>query len=85
MTRAFDGGGLGEGDSIVGKHGGRVKIIEILPSGDRWDLDVDDPMFVAGMLAEDLAIMMEGPDGQYYFKAGAICVPGEQGSVQIRD
>ncbi|KAF8525830.1 hypothetical protein BU17DRAFT_41493 [Hysterangium stoloniferum] len=58
------------------EHAGRVKIIEILPTGDRWDLDVDDPMTVAGLLADDLAIMIEGPDGLYYMQAGSICVPG---------
>lgn len=76
VTRVHDRGGLGEGDSIVGKDGGRVKTVEILPTGDKWDLDVDDPMLVAGLLAEDLAIMVEGSDGQYYLRAGAICIPG---------
>ncbi|KAF8529912.1 hypothetical protein JB92DRAFT_3106604 [Gautieria morchelliformis] len=76
VTRVHDQGGLGEGDSIVGKYGGRVKTVEILPTGDKWDLDVDDPMLVAGLLAEDLAIMVEGSDGQYYLRAGAICIPG---------
>jgi Haem-dependent oxidative N-demethylase, alpha subunit-like len=77
VTRVHDQGGLGEGDSIVGKYGGRVKTVEILPTGDKWDLDVDDPMLVAGLLAEDLAIMVEGSDGQYYLRAGAICIPGQ--------
>ncbi|KAF8588266.1 hypothetical protein K439DRAFT_1645571 [Ramaria rubella] len=76
VTRVHDRGGLGGGDSIVGKEGGRVKTVEILPTGDKWDLDVDDPMTIAGLLAEDLAIMVEGGDGQYYLRAGAICVPG---------
>lgn len=76
VTRAYDGKGLAEGDSIVGKDGGRVKTVEVIPVGDVWDLDQDDPMLVANLLSEDLAIMMEGPDGQYYLQAGAICVPG---------
>lgn len=76
VTRVHDHGGLGEGDSIVGKDGGRVKTVEILPTGDKWDLDVDDPMLVGGLLAEDLAIMVEGSDGQYYLRAAAICIPG---------
>ncbi|KIJ52467.1 hypothetical protein M422DRAFT_223007 [Sphaerobolus stellatus SS14] len=76
VTRTHDEGGLGDGDSISGKNAGRVKTVEIIPTGDKWDLDVDDPMHVVGMLAEDLAIMMEGPDGQYYLKAAAICIPG---------
>jgi hypothetical protein len=78
VTRAIDKGVLKGGDSIVGRNGGRVKTVEILPTGDRWDLDVDDPMMVAGLLAEDLAIMVEGSDGQYYLQAGAICVPGNK-------
>ena len=76
VHRVNDDGGLGEGDSIVGKEGGRVKIIEILPTGDKWDLDVDDPMTVAGLLGDDIAIMIEGADGRYYMRAGSICVPG---------
>jgi len=76
VTRVMDKGGLGGGDSIVGSDGPRVKTVEIVPTGDKWDLDVDDPMLVAGLLAEDLAIMVEGADGQYYLRAGAICIPG---------
>ncbi|GJJ08284.1 hypothetical protein Clacol_002494 [Clathrus columnatus] len=76
VERAYDSGGLGCGDSLVGPNGGRVKTIEIIPTGDKWDLDHDDPMIVAGLLADDLAIMMEGEDGLYYMQAGSICVPG---------
>jgi len=77
VQRAHDKGGLGQGDSIVGKSEGRVKTIEIIPTGDKWDLDVDDPMTVAGLLADDLGVMMEGSDGRYYLQAGSICVPGK--------
>ncbi|GJJ08191.1 hypothetical protein Clacol_002399 [Clathrus columnatus] len=77
VTRVHDNGGLGEGDSIVGKGGGRIKTVEVIPVGDIWDLDKDDPMLVAGLLSEDLGIMIEGSDGQYYLRAGSICVPGE--------
>lgn len=76
VQRVHDRKGLRQGDSIVGKHGPRVKAIEIIPTGDKWDLDVDDPMTVAGLLADDLAVMIKGPDGRYYMKAGSICVPG---------
>ncbi|KAF8529810.1 hypothetical protein JB92DRAFT_2695822 [Gautieria morchelliformis] len=61
---------------VMGNEGGRVKAVEILPTGDKWDLDVHDPMTVAGLLADDIAIMVEGDDGQYYMRAGSICVPG---------
>jgi len=83
ITRIHDDEGLGGGDSIAGVNGGRVKTVEIIPTGDKWDLDVDDPMYVAGMLSEDLAIMMEGPDGQYYLKAASICVPGKFGQKNM--
>lgn len=76
VQRVSDNGGLGESDSIAGKGAGRIKTIEILPTGDIWDLDIDDPMTVAGLLADDIAIMIEGADGQYYMRAGSICVPG---------
>lgn len=61
---------------MVGKDGGRVKIVEILPTGDKWDLDEEDPMMVCGILADDIAILVEGSDGLYTFRAGSICVPG---------
>ena len=36
-----------------------------------------DPMTTAArMIQDDLAIMLEGADGQYYLKAGAILLPG---------
>lgn len=36
-----------------------------------------DPMAAASlMIQDDLAIMFEGADGQYYLKAGAILLPG---------
>jgi hypothetical protein len=49
------------GDSFSGQETGRVKVIELLSTGERWDLDRDDPMLVAGLLQmDDLAIMVEG-------------------------
>jgi alpha-1,2-mannosyltransferase len=37
----------------------------------------EDPMaMVARMVQDDIAIMLEGPDGMYYFKAGAILLAG---------
>lgn len=37
----------------------------------------EDPMVMAAkMVQDDLAIMVESPDGQYYLKAGAIILPG---------
>lgn len=37
----------------------------------------EDPMVMAAkMVQDDLAIMMEGPSGEYFLKAGAIILPG---------
>lgn len=83
VERVHDSGGLGCGDSIVGQDGGRVKSVEIIPTGDKWDLDHEDPMTVAGLLADDLAVMIEGVDGLYYMQAGSICVPGKLLNIYI--
>lgn len=41
------------------------------------DLVTEDPMLIAAkMIQDDLAIMIEGKDGVYYLKAGAIILPG---------
>ncbi|EGO01567.1 hypothetical protein SERLA73DRAFT_176926 [Serpula lacrymans var. lacrymans S7.3] len=40
-------------------------------------LEGEEAMRVAALLIQDdIAIMIEGSDGRYYFQAGAICVPG---------
>ncbi|KAJ6257099.1 hypothetical protein Dda_7984 [Drechslerella dactyloides] len=37
----------------------------------------EEPMRTVGrLLQDDIAIMMEGPDGQYYLKSGSILLPG---------
>jgi Protein of unknown function (DUF3445) len=51
----------GGGDSFSGQQVGRVKTVELLSTGEKWDLARDDPMLVAGLLQmDDLAIMVEG-------------------------
>ncbi|EJD01283.1 uncharacterized protein FOMMEDRAFT_21702 [Fomitiporia mediterranea MF3/22] len=56
---------------------GQVKEITIVPIDVTYNLDDEDPMKVSGLLVEDdLALMVEGDDGRYYFQAGAILVPG---------
>ncbi|KAA1466040.1 hypothetical protein DENSPDRAFT_876198 [Dentipellis sp. KUC8613] len=56
---------------------GRIKRITVVPVGDTYDLEKEDPMTVSALLIQDdLAIMIEGKDGQYYLQAGAIVVPG---------
>ncbi|EIW77884.1 hypothetical protein CONPUDRAFT_92213 [Coniophora puteana RWD-64-598 SS2] len=64
-----------------------IKTITIVPLGETYDLSVlesmsgtdmgEEAMRICAMLVqEDLAIMIEGDDGQYYFQAGAILIPG---------
>ncbi|KAF9514578.1 hypothetical protein BS47DRAFT_1342889 [Hydnum rufescens UP504] len=56
---------------------GEIHTITITPLGVTYDLSVEDPMSVAGLLVQDdLALMLEGSDGRYYFQAGSICLPG---------
>lgn len=51
----------------------RVKSVEMLETGEKWDLDVDDPMKICGLLMQDdLAIMQEREDGQVYFVSGSV-------------
>lgn len=53
--------------------------LENLWSGESFDLDAleEDPMTTcARLVQDDLAIMMERPDGQYYLVAGAILLAG---------
>ncbi|KAK0231279.1 hypothetical protein IW262DRAFT_1526371 [Armillaria fumosa] len=39
--------------------------------------EAEEAMKIAALLVQDdLALMVEGSDGRYYFQAGAICVPG---------
>ncbi|KAH7931382.1 hypothetical protein BV22DRAFT_1027620 [Leucogyrophana mollusca] len=64
-----------------------IKTIEVGPTGARFDLSVlegmegvemgEEAMRIAALLVqEDIALMIEGSDGKYYFQAGAICIPG---------
>lgn len=42
----------------------------------RDEIKTDPMVMAAKMVQDDLAIMIEGTDGQYYLKAGAIILPG---------
>lgn len=42
----------------------------------RDEIKTDPMVMAAKMVQDDLAIMIEGKDGQYYLKAGAIILPG---------
>ena len=55
----------------------KEKQIRIKTTGEIYPINSDDPLKYASLLIEDdLAIMMEGDDGQYYLKAGVILLPG---------
>lgn len=56
----------------------KEEAIEILATGEVYPiLNSDDPMKYAALLVQDdLAIMMEGSDGLYSLRAGAICLAG---------
>jgi alpha-1,2-mannosyltransferase len=58
--------------------GQKEEAIEVIPTGEVYPiLNCDNPMKYAALLVQDdLAIMMEGPDGLYYLRAGAICLAG---------
>ncbi|KAG2119115.1 uncharacterized protein F5147DRAFT_564881 [Suillus discolor] len=64
-----------------------VQIIEAVETGGKFDLGVLEGMngvemgeeamrITAGLIQEDVALMIEGTDGKYYFQGGAICIPG---------
>ncbi|KAI1819857.1 hypothetical protein F4861DRAFT_534121 [Xylaria intraflava] len=55
--------------------------LDNLWSGERFDIVTrplpEDPMRIcARLVQDDLAVMIEKPDGQYYFLAGCIVLPG---------
>ncbi|CAF1196073.1 unnamed protein product [Rotaria sp. Silwood1] len=53
------------------------KQIRIKTTGELYPIESDDPLKYAGLLIQDdLALMIEGPDGKYYLKAGSIILPG---------
>jgi len=56
----------------------KEEAIQVLETGEVYPiLNSPDPMKYAALLVQDdLAIMMEGPDGLYYLRAGAICLAG---------
>jgi len=65
------------GDDGESKGKGEIVSVEVLPVGVTHDLEAEDPMVVAAMLSQDdLAIMIEGRDGQYYLQAGAVLLAG---------
>ncbi|KAG9021529.1 hypothetical protein FRB95_001966 [Tulasnella sp. JGI-2019a] len=68
LPRANDYGWYGEG---------QIQLITITPLNVVYDLEKEDPMAVAGMLAQDdLALMITGTDRKHYLQAGSILVPG---------
>ncbi|KAL4075696.1 hypothetical protein J3A83DRAFT_4222322 [Scleroderma citrinum] len=64
-----------------------VGSIEVVETGITYDLSKLETLsgtdmgeaamkIVTGLVQEDMAIMIEGTDGKYYFQAGSICVAG---------
>lgn len=64
-----------------------VQTIEAVETGEKFDLGVLEGLngvdmgeeamrIITGLIQEDVALMIEGTDGKYYFQAGAICIPG---------
>lgn len=59
------------------KETGVVRHVELLPTGETWDLSTSDPMAVAGLLQQDdIALLAEDENGEYRFVAGSICLAG---------
>ena len=53
------------------------KHIRIKTTDESYPIESDDPLRFAGLLIQDdLALLMEGEDGQYYLRAGQIVLPG---------
>lgn len=51
--------------------------IRIKTTGEIYPIYSEDPLkYAALVIQDDLAIMIEGSDGQYYLKAGCILLPG---------
>ncbi|KAG8218335.1 hypothetical protein J3R82DRAFT_3950 [Butyriboletus roseoflavus] len=64
-----------------------IRVIEVNETGAKFDLSILGTLegvamgeqamkIVTGLVQEDIAIMIEGSDGKYYFQAGSICTPG---------
>lgn len=53
------------------------KYIRIKVTNEIYPIESDDPLRYASLLIQDdLALMIEGSDGQYYLKGGSIVLPG---------
>lgn len=64
-----------------------VQTIEAVETREKFDLGVLESLdgvemgeeamrIITGLIQEDVALMIEGTDGKYYFQGGAICIPG---------
>ncbi|CAF1220955.1 unnamed protein product [Adineta steineri] len=59
------------------QYNNEQKQIRIKTTGETYPIYSDDPLKYASLLIQDdLALMMEGSDGQYYLKGGIIIIPG---------
>lgn len=75
------------GVSLAWEQQQPVQTIEAIETGEKFDLRVLEGLndvemgeeamrITAGLIQDDVALMIEGTDGKYYFQAGAICIPG---------
>lgn len=62
-----------------------IRKVTVVPLGVTYDLPLTAPdvdtaekalEIAALLIQEDLALMVEGKDGKFYFQAGIVCVPG---------
>ncbi|KAL4241326.1 hypothetical protein ABKN59_000083 [Abortiporus biennis] len=69
---------LAPSEGSYGWYGlGQINDITIVPLDKTFVIGEGDPLKIASLLTqEDLAIMVEGTDGRYYFQAGAVLVAG---------
>lgn len=74
-----------EGQGYGWEGAAAIKKVTIVPLGETYELPLTAPDIstaekalevAAHLVQEDLAVMIEGTDGKYYFQAGVICVPG---------
>lgn len=69
------------GNTRVGGRGGCDARCGVVVGVIRSVCDMD--LMRWNRVQDDLAIMMEGSDGRYYFQAGAICLPGALRNIFI--
>ncbi|KZV71418.1 hypothetical protein PENSPDRAFT_577776, partial [Peniophora sp. CONT] len=62
--------------SVTRDGAGKVRTITILPTKETYDVSIEPMRVSALLIPDDLSVLIEGKDGQYYLQGGAIIVPG---------